>query len=75
MVGMAEFMVSGFILRLIVVVIALVVVWAVLRVLDRLTGVRFVSVYHAMATNPLGLGLYLGLRFIGACLLVGLLLS
>ena len=75
MVGMTEFMVSGLILRLIVVVIALVVVWAVLRVLDRLTGVRFVSVYQAVATNPLGLGLYLGLRFIGACVLVGLLLS
>ena len=73
---MTEFMLSGLLLRFIAVVIALVVVWAVLRVLDRLTGVKsFVSLYQAMATNPLGLGLYLGLRFIGACLLVGLLLS
>jgi hypothetical protein len=45
------------------------------RWLDRRARVRFPSILERITHEPLAAALYFGARFLGACLLVGLVLS
>lgn len=51
---------------------AILLVWFLLRVLDRASGSKFRVIYAVIIQNPQAAALYFGLRFVGACLLVGL---
>ncbi len=55
--------------------LGLVTVWLVLRFLDWLSQFKFREWLHAAAQDDPYLAVYLGLRFLGACILIGLLLS
>lgn len=53
-------------------VLGLLIAWAVLRFLDRLGGQKFTTFWSKLnADDHVGLGLYLGLRFVGVAYLVG----
>lgn len=54
---------------------ALFFVTLFLRLLDKSLGVKFSAVWAEISTDPLAAADYMGKRFIGACILVGLLLS
>lgn len=48
--------------------LGIVAIFVALRLLDKLAAHRFTLALEKMYENPLALGLYLGLRFAGACL-------
>ncbi|WP_430437933.1 hypothetical protein [Oceanibaculum nanhaiense] len=52
--------------------VAILVAWGVLRFLDRLGGQKFGNAWERLNSGGhVGLGLYLGLRFVGVAFLVG----
>lgn len=65
----------GPVLKLALAVIAVFMVWAVLRGLDWLNTQPFTAAQRIMDDNALAVGLYRGLRFLAVALLIGLLLS
>lgn len=62
-------------LQLVTAIIALLVIWGMFRLLDRGMGHPFADAVEKMYENPMAVALYYGLRFLGACILIGLLLS
>ena len=55
--------------------LALLMGWLALRVLDRTGGVNFKETMGRISYEPKPAAIYFGLRFIGMCLLIGLVLS
>ncbi|SFB80494.1 hypothetical protein SAMN05660443_0236 [Marinospirillum celere] len=51
---------------------AVLLVWATLRFLDRITGTPFSEIKEVIYADPKAAALYNGMRFLGACLLIGL---
>ena len=51
---------------------ALVLVWLLLRAMDKSGNHKFTSVTETLRQDPMAAAVYYGARFIGACLLVGL---
>lgn len=65
---MSEIVFVSFALDLVHFLIGMAAIFAALRILDRLALHRFTKSLEKLYENPLALGLYLGLRFAGACL-------
>lgn len=51
---------------------AILLVWLLLRLLDKALGRKFGEIYDVIIKDSKATALYFGLRFIGACVLVGL---
>jgi hypothetical protein len=79
---------ASFVLTVVRAVVALVLLWALLRVIDRSLGFSFSNWLTRVsgesgggdekneeAENPKAVAMYLGARFVGACILFGLLFS
>jgi hypothetical protein len=62
----------SFAYRLIKIVFAFVLLFFVLRLFDKISGLKFTRTYQLMAQNAMAVGIYFGLRFIGAALLVAM---
>lgn len=62
-------------LTLAMAIVAVVLVFALLRFRDRLVRVDFREVMRGITDDSIAAALYFGLTFIGACLLMGLVLS
>ena len=60
---------------IIVALIALLATWGALRLLDSLGGKPFGGALNAIRGGSYATAIYYGLRFVGACLLVGLVLG
>jgi len=71
---MNEVMITSGIYQLVMAVMAIIIVWFLLRLLDVSLGFRF-RTWLQENNNDTAVGIYLGLRFLGACILVGLLFS
>lgn len=72
---MTEILATSIILRIIIAFVALVMLWGLFRALDFAAGLKFSAVMEKMNEEPMAIALYLGCRFLGGCLLLGLLLS
>lgn len=72
---MTEILATSIIMRAIIALIALVVIWGLFRALDHASGHPFKEAVEKMYESPLALAIYYGLRFVGGCVLIGLLLS
>lgn len=46
---------------------AVTAAWGILQILDRLAAHHFSDSLRILQANPIGLGIYLGLRFFGVC--------
>ena len=79
---------ASFVLTVVRAVVALVLLWSLLRVIDRSLGFSFSNWLTRVsgrggggdenneeAGNPKAVAMYLGARFVGACILFGLLFS
>ena len=67
---MTEFTAYAFAMNMVYLLITLAVVRYVLAWFDHSLGVNFKEhAWDVIQTNPLALGLYHGLRFVGVCLL------
>lgn len=67
-------MLTSGVYQLVMAIIAILMVWLLLRLLDVALGFRFRD-WLQENQNDTAIGIYLGLRFLGACILVGLLFS
>lgn len=73
---MNEVIFTSTLLTLSMSILALVSVYGVLRFLDHLSGFNFRGFINDANKEPsIAIAIYLGCRFVGACLLVGLLFS
>ncbi|MCW8918954.1 MAG: hypothetical protein OQL08_09095 [Gammaproteobacteria bacterium] len=72
---MTEVIVTSTSLTLFMAFIALFLVWMLLRLLDISQGRDIHLTLNRIHDDPRSAALYLGLRFMGACLLVGLVIS
>ena len=73
---MAEFTIYSFGLNLFYCVVAVAVLLLLLRLFDRMLGIRFSEVWHEIKSdNNIALALYHGLRFVGCCILLGCIIS
>lgn len=71
---MGQVIITSSLLTLVMAIVAVFMTWGCLRVLDILTGFDFRS-WVQSDKNDIAVAIYLGARFIGACLLVGMLFS
>lgn len=73
---MQEMLVAGSVNRIVFALLALVMIWLLLRLFDRMSGVKFKRVMHErISTDAAASAWYFGLRFVGACYLVGSVIS
>jgi hypothetical protein len=72
---MDDFVVVASLLKLSYAALALGAVTLFLRYLDKRGGVDFHDFFEDLKNDPKAAALYLGARFVGACLLVGYVLS
>jgi len=72
---MSEVIITSMAIKVAMAFMALLVIWGLFRLLDRSTGLPFYKAMEIMYENPVALAVYYGLRFLGACFLIGLLLS
>lgn len=72
---MDPILIESAIFRLAFAGLAVGVTWGLLRLLDKAAGVPFRTVVREIADDAGTAALYYGLRFLGACLLVGYVLS
>ncbi len=69
---MTEILTLNALMTLAYIVFALFVAWYVLRVFDQLGRIHFKTTMRTIANDPHAAALYFGCRFIGVCLLIGL---
>jgi len=69
---MQEIIFSGLALNGAYALLSILSVWMMLRMLDNLSNVEFHLVINALLKDEKATALYFGLRFVGACLLFGL---
>lgn len=74
-VAMTEVMITSGLYRLVFAVVAILSLFLLLRLLDHLSGTTFRLTFKRITYDPRSAALYFGLRFLGACILLGLLLS
>lgn len=72
---MDEFAIVGLVLRLILAVMGMAGIVLGLRLYNRLTGDRFDAALAGIVADPGAASHYYGLRFIGICLLFGLVMG
>ncbi|TKA91822.1 hypothetical protein FAZ79_00515 [Guyparkeria sp. SB14A] len=72
---MSEVLFTSTLFTLVMALAAVIGAVFTLRWLDRRAGHSFREAIEVLRHDPLGLALYHGLRFLGVCLLVGLLFS
>lgn len=70
--SLSEVALAGAVQSLVLAVCALILVWLMLRVLDKLAGRPFGEIYEVITLDAKASALYFGLRFAGACTLVGM---
>ena len=70
--SLSEVALTGAAQSLVLAICALFLVWLMLRVLDKLAGRPFGEVYETITRDAKASALYFGLRFVGACTLVGM---
>lgn len=68
-------MATGSIHTLVMSGFAILIVWLVLRFLDKAANRPFTQSFEVINDSPVALAVYYGLRFLGACLLCGLVVS
>lgn len=70
--GVSDVVILSSVLKLAFGFLAVIVVFGLLRLLDRLSGVTFSSwMYKASRSSDYAVAIYFGLRFVGVCMLVG----
>lgn len=62
-------------LTLLFALVAILAAWGMLRWLDVIAGVNFKTTIREVCRNEHSAALYFGLRFLGVCILLGLVLS
>lgn len=72
---MTEILATSTALTLGYAVAAILLTWGLLRALDRAAGLNPKETIRSITDDPKAAALYFGLRFLGACLLVGLAIS
>jgi len=72
---MNDVILTSAMLKLGMAVVAIFFTWGSLRILDVLLSFDFRRWLNAECNDDLAVALYLGARFVGACILVGLLFS
>ena len=73
---MTEFTLYTVVMNLIYGLMALLALFGVLRLFDKLIGIRFADMWKEITNdNNTAVAAYLGLRFIGCCLLIGLVIA
>jgi hypothetical protein len=72
---MEDFVTQGFVLRIVYSIMMVVIVWLLLRGLDKLSGVNFKEIMGVIREDAIAAALYLGLRFIGVVVGIGLVVS
>lgn len=72
---MLEVLMTSGVYRLFFALLALVALFFLLRWFDQLSGKTFKNAYSRIQDDAKALAIYYGLRFLGACLLLGQLLS
>jgi len=72
---MEEVLFTSGVYRLAFALLALLGLFLLLRLFDKLSGHSFNTAYSRINDNAQALAVYYGLRFMGACLLLGQLLS
>ena len=70
--SLSEVALAGAAQSLVLAICALFLVWLMLRVLDKLAGRPFGEIYEVITLDAKASALYFGLRFVGACALVGM---
>lgn len=66
---------TSLLMQAVTAVAALLLIWVLFRVLDKGTGMPFSKAIETIYQSPNAVALYYGLRFLGACVLIGQLLS
>jgi hypothetical protein len=69
---MTEILATSALLTVAYALFALIAAWYVLRVFDSLGRVHFKTTIGRISSDPKAAAVYFGCRFIGVCLLVGL---
>lgn len=64
---MTELTIYSVAVDLIHLIIGLGVIFLALRLFDKLVARHFTDSFEKLYENPIGLGIYLGLRFLGVC--------
>lgn len=72
---MGEVIATSSALTLMWAILAMAMVWGLLRLFDRVSGFDPKETLRGIRNHEMAAAVYLGMRFLGACLLVGLVLS
>lgn len=73
---MTEFTLYSFALNLLYCFFAIVLLLLVLRLFDRSLGIKFKDNWNELKDqNNVAVAVYLGMRFVGCCLLLGFIIS
>jgi ABC-type sulfate transport system permease component len=72
---MKEVILTSGVITLFYALVALFLVWAVLRIFDKSSVTPFSAVKEVILSDSISTAIYYGLRFSGACMLVGLVIS
>ena len=69
---MQQLLIVSTLQTLMMAICAVLLVWLLLRLLDRISGCKFTVFLEEIRNDSMASAVYFGLRFLGACLLVGL---
>jgi len=72
---MNEVIMTSTMLSVFYALVAVLGAWLMLRLLDRVSGVDFTKTMLGVCANEHSAAIYLGLRFMGVCILFGMVLS
>lgn len=72
---MNEVILTSWLMTVSYAALAVVGGWWLLRLLDRIGGVNFKETVGRITSEPLSAAIYFGLRFLGVCLLLGMVIS
>lgn len=73
--GMFNVLATSSLHTLLMACLAFVLMWLVLKMLDRASGRPFKRSFEVINDEARALGIYYGLRFLGACIFFGLAFS
>ncbi len=72
---MTEVLVTSSAMTVTFALVAIIMGWFLLRWLDRMGGVVFEQTVKGICDEPVAAALYFGLRFVGVCVLLGMVIS
>lgn len=72
---MTDIMATTLTTRITLALVAFVMLWCALKAFDYASGFQFESAIKRMQDVPTSMAVYYGFRFVGCCVLLGMLLS